>query len=222
MRQNAAWTKSQKAPDWLITAPWPEADLHWQNPEIEARFAVFQQALGAIREIRSRQNIPGKNPLEFSIKCDAATATLLQPMTAYFQSMTNATSTGFGPEAPIPPTHAKTALAGMEIYVDLKDFIDEEAEFAKNEQHEAEAPRPDQSQEEASSATKTSSNEPLPTSFKPSATAWRSSKNSWPASVRPWRRCVRNDAATRGGCFLLPLLAAGSRRYCPLLALPAG
>jgi valyl-tRNA synthetase len=128
--------KLQKAPDWLITAPWPEADLQWQNPEIEARFAVFQQALGAIREIRSRQNIPGKNALEFAIKCDAKTAALLQPMTAYFQSMANASSTGFGPNVAIPPTHAKTALAGMEIFVDLKDFIDKEAELVKNLQLE--------------------------------------------------------------------------------------
>jgi valyl-tRNA synthetase len=101
--------------------------------ETEARFRVFQQALGAVRETRNRQNIPGKNPLEFSIICDAATAALLQPMTAYFQSMANVTSAGFGPAAPVPPTHAKTALPGMEIYVDLKDFIDVEAERAKNE-----------------------------------------------------------------------------------------
>jgi valyl-tRNA synthetase len=35
-----------------------------------------------------------------------------------------------------PPTHAKTTLPAMEIYVDLKDFIDKEAEIAKNEQLE--------------------------------------------------------------------------------------
>jgi valyl-tRNA synthetase len=126
----------EKAEEWLITAPWPEADLRWQNPEIEARFAVFQRALGAVREIRNRQNIAGKDTLEFSVKCDAATAALLQPMTAYFQSMANAASTGFGPDAPVPPTHAKSALAGMDIYVDLKDFIDVEAERAKLEKEE--------------------------------------------------------------------------------------
>jgi valyl-tRNA synthetase len=110
--------------------------MRWQDSEIEARFAVFQQALGAIREIRSRQNIPGKTPLNFSIKCDAATAALLQPMTPYFQSMTNATATGFGPDQSPPPAHAKSALAGMEIFVDLKDSIDVPAELAKNEQIE--------------------------------------------------------------------------------------
>jgi valyl-tRNA synthetase len=121
---------------YLITAPWPEADLRWQDREIETRFAVFQQALAAIREIRSRQNIAARQPLEFCIKCDAATAELLKPMSAYFQSMTNARATGFGPDVAIPPTHAKSALPGLEMYVDLKDLIDVKAELAKNEQEE--------------------------------------------------------------------------------------
>jgi valyl-tRNA synthetase len=128
--------KPQSAADWLITASWPTADLKWQNPEIEARFAVFQQALGAIREIRSRQNIATKQPLEFCVKCDALAANLLQPMTAYFLSMTNASAQGFGPDVTIPPTHAKTALAGMEIFVDLAGLIDVAAELAKNEKEE--------------------------------------------------------------------------------------
>jgi valyl-tRNA synthetase len=128
--------KPQPAPQWLIKAPWPEADLRWQDKQTEARFSVFQQALGAIREIRSRQNIATREALEFCIKCDFATADLLKPMAAYFQSMTNATATDFGPAITIPPTHAKSALAGLEIYVDLKDFIDVKAELAKNEQQE--------------------------------------------------------------------------------------
>jgi valyl-tRNA synthetase len=50
--------------------------------------------------------------------------------------MTNATSTGFGPDVAIPATHAKSALPGIEIFVDLKGFIDVKAELAKNEQQE--------------------------------------------------------------------------------------
>jgi valyl-tRNA synthetase len=129
-------TKPEKAAAWLIKASWPEADIQWQDKQTEARFSVFQQALGAIREIRSRQNIATKQPIEFCIKCDAATADLLQPMTAYFQSMTNATATGFGDSVTIPPTHAKSALSGLEIYVDLAGFIDVDAEISKNEKEE--------------------------------------------------------------------------------------
>ncbi|MEX2173829.1 MAG: class I tRNA ligase family protein, partial [Pirellulaceae bacterium] len=122
------------SPKWLIVAPWPEADLSWQNRETEARFALFQQALGAIREIRSRQNIATKNPLNFAIRCDAATADLLQPMAPYFLSMANATATALGPDAAVPPTNAKSSLAGMEVVVDLAGLIDVGAEVAKNEQ----------------------------------------------------------------------------------------
>jgi valyl-tRNA synthetase len=125
-----------RSAEWLIKASWPEADLQWQDKQTEARFSVFQQALGAIREIRNRQNIANKQAIEFCVKCDGATAELLQPMTAYFQSMTNAVATGFGPDVTIPPTHAKSALSGLEIYVDLKGFIDVDAEIAKNEKEE--------------------------------------------------------------------------------------
>jgi valyl-tRNA synthetase len=55
-------------------------------------------------------------------------------MSAYFQSMTNAKATGYGPDAAIPPTHSKSTLAGMEIYVDLAGLIDVAAEQSKNEQ----------------------------------------------------------------------------------------
>jgi len=127
---------TKTAEPWLIKAAWPVADMRWQDKETEARFAVFQQALAAIREIRSRQNIATRQPLEFAIKCDAATAALLTPMTAYFQSMANAAATGFGPDVSIPPTHAKSALAGMEIFVDLAGLIDVQAELTKNEQQE--------------------------------------------------------------------------------------
>ncbi len=120
----------------IIIAPWPRADLSHQDKQIEARFATFQAALAALREIRNRQNIASRQAIEFSIKCDAATAELLKPMAPYFQSMTNAAATALGDSVTPPPTHAKTTLASMEVYVDLKDFIDVEAEIAKNEQLE--------------------------------------------------------------------------------------
>ena len=120
----------------IIIAPWPRADLSHQDKQIEARFATFQAALGALREIRSRQNIATRQAIEFSIKCSEETAALLAPMNPYFQSMANAAATALGESVTPPPTHAKTTLPAMEIYVDLKDFIDKEAEIAKNEQLE--------------------------------------------------------------------------------------
>ena len=124
--------KPASSPQWLIVAPWPDSDASHVNPEIESRFSIFQQVLAAIREIRARQNIT-KQQLEFVVRCDDATSALLTPMLPYFASMANAQSLGLGPAVSIPKTHAKTALPGMELFVDLKDFIDKPAEIAKNE-----------------------------------------------------------------------------------------
>jgi valyl-tRNA synthetase len=120
----------------IIIAPWPRADLAHQDKEIEARFATFQAALAALREIRNRQNINTRQAIEFSIKCSEDTAALLKPMAPYFQSMTNAAATALGERVTPPATHAKSVLPNMEIYVDLTDFIDEDAEIARQEQLE--------------------------------------------------------------------------------------
>jgi valyl-tRNA synthetase len=125
-----------QASAWLIVAKWPAATAAHRNPTIEARFSTFQQVLAALREIRSRQNIGMKQAIEFSIRCEAAHSELLTPMLPYFVAMANANSLGLGLQAPVPKTHAKTALPGLEIYVDLKDFIDVKAEIAKNEKLE--------------------------------------------------------------------------------------
>ena len=126
----------QPASEFIITAPWPTAELAHQDQKIEQQFAIFQQTLGAIREIRNRQNISMKSELEFYVQCSAATAELLQPMTAYFQSMANARAVAWSETITPPATHAKTSLGGIDIFVDLKDFIDVPAEIAKNEKEE--------------------------------------------------------------------------------------
>ena len=58
--------------------------------------------LGAVRETRQRQNIAFKEELNFTVRCDAATAKLLEPMQPYFTQMANATATAWGPTAEPP------------------------------------------------------------------------------------------------------------------------
>ncbi len=114
-----------------MIAAWPEPDVARQDAEIEARFARFQSVLGALREIRSRQGIVPKQSIEFSVCCDADTVALLEPMENYFVSMAGAENVGWGPDVTAPPTCAKVSLPGMDVFVDLKDFIDVEAEIAQ-------------------------------------------------------------------------------------------
>ena len=118
----------------IMIAPWPEADAARQDPIIEARFARFQEVLRAIREIRSRQNVPPKQQIEFSVRCDTETAELLEPMEPYFTAMAGAKAVGFGPDIEAPALSANVTLSGVDVFVDLADLIDIEAEIAKKQQ----------------------------------------------------------------------------------------
>ncbi|MHB1036519.1 MAG: class I tRNA ligase family protein [Pirellulales bacterium] len=121
----------------IIIAPWPQAEAARQNPEIEARFARFQDVLKGLREIRSRQSIPPKTRIEFAVRCDEATARLLRPMEPYFDSMAGAKAVAWGGEVEPPAANAQFNLSGIEVFVDLAGLIDVEAEMARNQKEYA-------------------------------------------------------------------------------------
>jgi valyl-tRNA synthetase len=115
----------------LMKAAWPTHQTEHQDEAIEAQFAKFQASLGALREIRSRQNIAPKAEIEFYTGCTPEIASLLQPMESYYASMAKATSKGWGPDVSPPKPNATISLPGLELFVDLKEFIDIDAERAR-------------------------------------------------------------------------------------------
>jgi valyl-tRNA synthetase len=126
----------QPSPEHIIVAPWPRGDRRWQDTSIEARFATFQATLGALREIRSRQNIAPRSAIQFQVRCSNDTAALLQSMQPYFGSMANAQPVAWGPEIQPPATAATMSLSGMDVFVDLTGLIDVAAELSRNEKEE--------------------------------------------------------------------------------------
>ena len=124
----------EPAAESIMIAPWPKRDASREDPRIEARFARFQDVLRAIREIRSRQNVAPKQQIDFSVRCDAETSELLQPMEPYFASMAGARPTGWGPDVEAPALSANVALPGIEVFVDLAELIDIDAEIARKQQ----------------------------------------------------------------------------------------
>ena len=124
----------EPAAESVMIAVWPECDAARQDPEIEARFARFQEVLRAVRDIRGRQNVPPRKQIDFAVRCDGATADLLRPMESYFITMAAARPTGFGPEVQAPAISANVVSPGMEIFVDLADLIDVAAEIERKRQ----------------------------------------------------------------------------------------
>ncbi len=123
-----------RAAESVMIAPWPQADGRFINKEVESQFRVFQEVLRAVREIRSRHNIPPRQEIAFIVQCDDPTAALLRPMDVYFAAMAKAILAAAGPDVKAPSVAGHVALPGLEVYVDLAQVIDVEAEIRRKRQ----------------------------------------------------------------------------------------
>ncbi len=126
-------TAPAPAAESVMIAAWPAGELPARDEAIEQRFAHFQAALGAIREIRSRQNIPPKTQVRFLITTDAATADALSEMEPYFATMAAAEPIEWGANLQPAGLVASVALPGMDVHVDLTGLIDVASERSRNE-----------------------------------------------------------------------------------------
>ena len=115
----------------LMTAPWPEPPEAWIDPDTESRFGTFLSVVGAIREIRARQNVPPKTRVKVAIRTSPAQAALLEPLHAAVASMAACDLTGVGPDVTSGPLAATATVAGCDVFVDLADLVDVGAEIAR-------------------------------------------------------------------------------------------
>lgn len=123
----------QQASKWLIQAAWPQPQGELIREDVEAQFKHFVALIGAIREIRSRQNIAPKQRVQFSVRCEDRFERLLKPMGTFLESMAGADAVAWGPSIAIPEVHAHVPIEGMDVYVDLSQFLDIAAEITRNE-----------------------------------------------------------------------------------------
>jgi valyl-tRNA synthetase len=120
----------------IMIAPWPVAESGARDELLESEFATFQAMLSAVREIRSRQNIPPKKAVKFYVRADRSICRLLEPVQSYFGSLANAQLVATGPDVKPPGTRAAVRVANAEVIVDLTGLIDVAAEIRRNEQQE--------------------------------------------------------------------------------------
>ncbi|MEM6366047.1 MAG: class I tRNA ligase family protein, partial [Planctomycetota bacterium] len=124
-----------KATPFLMTASWPKADLTHQDQEIERQFSEFQGIVAAIRQIRASQNIGPRETVPVAVRCDAEASVRLKSMTSYFKALAGADVVDWGASVTAFETDAHVAIAeaGIDVHVDLEQFIDVQAELSRLE-----------------------------------------------------------------------------------------
>ncbi len=121
--------QAEPAAQFVMLAAWPPADLSQLDPRIEDQFSQFQAVLGAIREIRSRQNIAPKEEVCFAVRCSQTVTELLQPMEGYFLALARAKAIQWGDSQPFATgVQVNLPAFDVDVYLDLEKFIDVEAE----------------------------------------------------------------------------------------------
>ncbi len=128
--------KQIEAGPFVMRAPWPTVDVRDTGDKtIEKQFAVFREVLGAVRQIRSSQNVPPRESVPVSLVCDAATVVLLTPMIPLLESIATANVVALGPQATAFATDVPLSLPslGIDVHVDMDRFIDVQAELVRLE-----------------------------------------------------------------------------------------
>ena len=123
--------QGEGAAESIMIAEWPVADQARIDPEIETRFAQFQEVLAGLREVRSRNNIPPKKALAVYIGGDDGALNLLKPMEPYLASMAGAKIAAWGDEVSITGASTAFSAGGLKMTVPLGDFIDRDAEIPR-------------------------------------------------------------------------------------------
>ncbi len=115
----------------LMVARWPQPPEAWIDPRTETQFGTFLGVVGAIREIRARQNVPPKTRVAVAIRAPREQADLLAPMHASIESMAAANLTAMGPDVAGTAAAATASVLGCDVFVDLAEFVDVDAEIVR-------------------------------------------------------------------------------------------
>ncbi|MCJ7643069.1 MAG: class I tRNA ligase family protein [Candidatus Aminicenantes bacterium] len=110
----------------LITARWPEPVPEWEDEVLESKFALAQDVVRGIREVRALQSIPPGRKLGALVKAGGRAADVLACMRTLIIHMGKLESLYVAPDMKRPATAASQVVGDIEIY--LTGVIDPEKE----------------------------------------------------------------------------------------------
>jgi valyl-tRNA synthetase len=119
-------------PELLVHAPWPQAAAGWRDEELEKRFELLQEIIRAIRDIRSKNEIPLADKLPVRIRADAERSEQLEPLSDLLVHMGVLESLEISAEAERTADSAVAVVRDIDIYIPgAVDLEKEKARLAK-------------------------------------------------------------------------------------------
>ena len=115
----------------LIAARWPEPVPEWEDEALESKFALAQEVVRGIREVRALQNVPPGRKLGALVKAGGRAADVLACMRMLIIHMGRLESLDVAPDMKKPVTAAAQVVGDIEIY--LTGVIDPEKEHGRLE-----------------------------------------------------------------------------------------
>jgi valyl-tRNA synthetase len=111
----------------LITAQWPYADAASINPSVEQEFALLQDLIRQVRNVRTQHNVPPKRTVDAAIEATGPVAQLIADNMELLKNQAQIGNLTLAASIPQPPANAAAVnAAGAKLYV--LDIIDVSAE----------------------------------------------------------------------------------------------
>jgi len=117
----------------LLKASWPEHRTAWEDDRLEEDFTLMQGIIRAIRDIRSKYNVPPKNPLEVQMRTGGASRGILERLAPHIRNMARLGPLEISGEA-TPPAGAATAVV-RDVEVFVLGVVDVEKEHKRLVKH---------------------------------------------------------------------------------------
>ena len=120
------------AADSIMIAPWPTARPAWTQPEFDARFAILQDIIRSVRNIRAKMTIPERKPLDITVSLpDASARQKIAGHEELLKRLGFMGSLAAGINLPKPESSAADVVGAIQVFVPLKGLIDVDVERQK-------------------------------------------------------------------------------------------
>ncbi|MBI4549647.1 MAG: valine--tRNA ligase [Candidatus Omnitrophica bacterium] len=128
----AYYRDTQSMPESILTAAWPGFERKKVSAPAEFEMGLMQQAIGGIRDLRAKLNIPPAKPIEAVVRvADPGLLEKIGRFDAAIRHLARLESLSIVTEFERRPTHLSNVFKEMEIFVRVEGVVDLAAERAR-------------------------------------------------------------------------------------------